>query len=94
MQPKEFIDILSMTYGWRLTSQNKLRAEDGSGRCFCPVTYVAMKLTGTFYELHDFQDAADAIGLDLREAKKIVLAADGQGHEADRDLLRKITRVA
>lgn len=94
MRLLEFMERLNTTYGWRLNAGGKLRCYDGQARVYCPVTYVAMKMTGTYWTIENFADAAEAIGLSKHDTKCLILAADGEGHEADRDFLYKVTHIA
>lgn len=78
----EFLPLLS-DGNWEL---------DGSDiRCgtFCPVTYVAHKLTGKEWKEYQFDSAGDAINLDRYLLSDIVCAADAFLNIPERKEIRK-----
>ena len=70
---------------WRINDLQELRT-----MCLeCPVTYVAAMEEKGDYEPGDYDDAADALGLDTVDASSIVLAADKFG-EYDENLRQQL----
>ena len=64
---------------WYVSSEGNLRARfkyPKVERCFCPVTAVAYMVTRNYYETAFFEDAAEALGLNIDFANKVAESAD------------------
>lgn len=59
---------------------------------YCPITRVCRSVVGSRYSTHSYLQAAKALGLDRRTAKRIVQAADQADGSRLRARLLKATR--
>jgi hypothetical protein len=65
-----------------------------SPRTFCPVTLVAYNVTGEYFDEASYQEAAQAIKLRQREAKKIAEVSDcSPDYPKVREKLLKVTKL-
>ena len=78
MIQREFFAALEQERnGWEIRSAEIRRGYGWQVVC-CPITAVAMKVTGNYYGTGDFPKAAEDIGLPAEFALDIANAADAQ----------------
>lgn len=73
MTEKQFYEELKKTRGWVLRG-GWLRRDD-----YCPLTYLAKKLKGKFFERSEWNHARNYLGLRRSVAERIIGAADSEG---------------
>ena len=100
MSYKEFLNHLATTAirPWNLTGTLLRCYDNGSHAAQCPITAVAYKLTGAWYNLAETMAAAERIGIGHTMASLIVTAADNMSAPANEELavlkLRREMRAA
>ncbi len=65
---------------WELMFVDKLSHRGPDNKLFCPITYVALKETGKYFTLCQYDEAARELGLDTQLSVDIVEAADNSVH--------------
>lgn len=78
MTTKRFYRVLNRlgkTQSWG-NRHGQIRGDGIAGSCDCPITAVALELTGYSFKIADYVEAARDIGLSKRVAKVIAEAAD------------------
>lgn len=74
----EFLDRLAKLrqFKWFLANHQIRAWQRNAGEEYCPITAVAEVVTGEFYGLGEYREAASALGLAEKVASGIVDAAD------------------
>ena len=76
MTPQEFWDELRQSKQNWIIDNSDIRADNDDGY-FCPITEVCYRVTGQWWNICEWQEAARVLNLDSQFAGRIVDAADG-----------------
>jgi hypothetical protein len=68
-------DNWELVYDFEYTGGPAIRTQES---CDCPIIAVA-KMRGFSYSAYEVESAAEALGLNLDDARKVIDASDGEG---------------